>query len=155
MTQPEDVFLTHEQPVWRDRSNFLVMAPLPEPGRYEQLWARQHSDTVFEICCIPFFVHNLSLGDLVRTEASGERAYIVSEVVEPSGRWTFRVWLGDSDEDPATVEAELVEMGAVTEWSSRNLLAVDAANDALAQQVADALAVGERTGRWIYETGRV
>lgn len=35
------------------------------------------------------------------------------------------------------------------------LAADNAANGALAQQVADALAVGERTGRWIYETGRM
>jgi hypothetical protein len=151
----DDVFHTHQQPAWRDRSNFILMAALPEAGRYEQLWARQQSDTLFEVCCIPFFVYNLSLGDVVRTEASGERAYVVAEVVQPSGRWTFRVWLGGSTEDPAGVETELVSMGALTEWSSRNLLAVDAANAALAQRLADALADGEREGRWVYETGRV
>ena len=155
MTGPEDVFLTHRQPVWRDRADFVVMAPLPEPRTYEQLWARQESEDLFEICCIPFFVHNLSLGDVVRTESRAGRSHLVSEVVRPSGRWTFRLWLGESHEDGGQVEAELVACGALTEWSSQHLLGIDAKDEAHAQVVADVLAHGERAGRWLYETGRV
>lgn len=154
MTGSGAVFLTHRQPVWRDRANFLVMAPLPEPSTYEQLWARQEAEDLFEICCIPFFAHNLSLGDLVRTSAREGRTHLVSEVVRPSGRWTFRLWLGENDEDRSAVEADLVTRGALTEWSSENLLAIDASDEARAQQIADALAEGERAGRWVYETGR-
>jgi hypothetical protein len=40
------------------------------------------------------------------------------------------------------------------EWSSRNLLAVDASDTALAQQVANALRAREQSGHLIYETGR-
>ena len=53
------------------------MAALPEAGRFEQLWARQESADLFEICCIPFFVHKLALGDVVRTDTEGENAYVI------------------------------------------------------------------------------
>ena len=152
---PEDVFLTHREPVWRDRSNFIIMAALPGAGRFEQLWARQEGADLFELCCIPFFVHNLALGDVVRTDADDEKAHVIKGVVRPSGRWTFRVWLGDSAEDRLSVETEMLALGMLTEWSSPNLLAVDAETDALAQRLADALAEGERMGRWVYETGRL
>ena len=155
MTAPEDVFLTHREPVWRDRSNFIIMAALPETGRFEQLWARQESADLFEVCCIPFFEHNLALGDVVRTGAEGEKAYVMKDVVRPSGRWTFRVWLGESPEDRLGVEAEMFALGTLTEWFSPNLLAVDAETETLAQRLADALADGERRGRWVYETGRL
>ncbi len=155
MAAADDVFLTHQQPVWRSRANFIVMAALPEHHTYEQLWARQEGDDLFELCCIPFFAHDMSLGDLVRTETREERAYLISEVVRPSGRWTFRVWLGKSREDRLTVEDEFVTVGALTEWSSENLLALDVPNESQAQALADVLAEGERTGRWLYETGRL
>lgn len=154
MAATDDVFLTHQQPVWRDRANFIIMAPLPEHHTYEQMWARQEADDLFELCCIPFFAHNLSLGDVVRTETRDGRSYLITEVVRPSGRWTFRVWLGKSTEDRLDVEAEFVAMGALTEWSSQHLLALDVPDEVQAQVLADVLAEGDRKRRWIYETGR-
>lgn len=155
MTAADYVFMTHQQPVWRNRSNFIIMAALEEHHTFEQMWAHQEAEDVFEICCIPFFAHNLSLGDAVRTETRDGRTHQIAEVVRPSGRWTFRLWLGKSSEDPLQVEAEMVGLGALTEWSSEKLLAVDASDEALAQVVADELARGERAGRWIYEAGRL
>ena len=155
MTASDDVFLTHQTPVWRDRANFIIMAALPEHHTYEQMWARQETDDVFELCCIPFFAHNLALGDAVRTETREGRTHLIAEVVRPSGRWTFRLWLGKSVESALDVEAEMVGLGALTEWSSEHLLGVDASDEAHAQVVADALARGEGAGRWMYETGRV
>lgn len=149
----DDVFHTHQQPVWRDRSDSLIMAALPEHHHYEQVWARRDAD-LFEVCCIPFFVHNLALGDVVRTEARAGRTHLITEVVRPSGHWTFRLWLRKSNEDRMTVESEFVLLGALSEWASEHLLALDAGGAALAQVIADALAQGERAGRWMYETGR-
>lgn len=155
VTAADDVFYTHQQPVWRDRANFIIMAPLPEPHRYEQMWARQEAHDLFELCCIPFFAHDLALGDVVRTETRSGRTHLIGHVVKPSGRWTFRVWLGQSEEDPRSVEAQMRGLGALIEWSSQNLLGVDASDEAHAQRVADALMEGERAGRWLYETGRL
>jgi hypothetical protein len=35
----------------------------------EQLWARQVGDRHFELCCIPYFVYDLALGDVVEIDA--------------------------------------------------------------------------------------
>ena len=157
MTRPQHEFVVHGDPVWRERANFIIHAELPEkdrPKRFEQLWARQLDDNRFEVCCIPFFVFNLALGDVVVTSPKGGLKYVVEEVVEPSGRYVFRVWFGNSLQPPDEVANELRALGSLIEWSSRNLLAVDTADSARAQQVADFLIEREKAGLLVYETGR-
>jgi Domain of unknown function (DUF4265) len=143
----------HNDPVWRDRANFIVRARLPEPGRAEQLWGRQVDERRFELCCIPFFLYDMALGDVVVTDD----AYEVQRVVEPSGRSVFRAWFGDSTLGrPARrgIADELAGLGALFEWSSENLLAVDAENEEHARVVAGALKEHEDRRHLVYETGR-
>ena len=122
-------FLTHDDPVWRERSNFIIHAELPErDGRMEQLWARQISECTFEVCCIPFFIFDVALGDIVETAPAGGKKYVLSSVVTSSGRYVFRVWFGESFHPRYEVAAELMALGALVEWSSVNLLAADAAD---------------------------
>lgn len=157
MTTPADEFVLHQEPVWRDRSNFIINAELPEkdrPKRYEQLFARQVADDRYEICCIPFFLFDVALGDEVTTAPTSDRKYVVEKVVQPSGRYVFRVWFGESFQPRDEIADELKALGSLIEWSSPNLLAVDAVDHEHAQQVADFLAERERTGQLIYETGR-
>ena len=95
MTGAQQEFVVHQDPAWREHANFIISAELPEkdrPKRFEQLWARQVADARFEVCCIPFFVFDLALGDMVATSPRGGRKYVVEKVVEPSGRYVFRVW---------------------------------------------------------------
>ncbi len=157
MTEAEQYAL-HENPVWRERANFILHAAI-DGGRsgkkFEQLWAHRVADNEFELCCIPFFAYDLALGDVVSTAPRDGKTYVVDRVVRPSGRYTFRVWFGDSFHPRDEVEAELVAMGAMCEWSSRNLLAVAATDAAHAQRVADYLAAGEDAKRFVYETGRL
>ena len=150
---------THGNPTWRDRSDFIIFADIAREGlplRLEQLWARQVTLGRFEICCIPFFAYDIALGDEVETEARGGRRYVVRRVVKRSGRYTFRAWFGDSSSPHARDELiqELLAFGCELEWSSLNLLAIDAATDDLAQAVADKLDERERNGNLVYETGR-
>jgi hypothetical protein len=90
----------------------------------------------------------------VATAPSGDRRFVVKEVVKPSGRYVFRVWFGESFHPRDEVAQELKGLGSLTEWSSRNLLAVDAVDLEHAQMVADFLAGSEKAGHLIYETGR-
>jgi hypothetical protein len=150
-------FVVHPDPVWRDRANFIVNARLAEsdsPQRFEQLWTRQVSDAEFEVCCIPFFVYDLALGDVVTTAPRDERKYVLDRVLTRSGRYTFRVWFGESPLSPQVVADELRDQGSLLEWSSRNLLAVDAVDAERAQQVADYLHDREQRKELLYETGR-
>lgn len=132
----EEQFSTHADPVWRDRSNFIINAALPEAGRFEQLWARQRPDDLLEICCIPFFLYDVALGDVVRTTARGDRRYILSEVVSPSRWYVFRVWFGAASDPTSVVVDRLRSLGALMEWSSANLLSVDASDQQHAQEIA-------------------
>jgi hypothetical protein len=149
-------YLVHAEPVWRDRADFMIMAALPDPGprRMEQLWARRVSPDQFEVCCIPFFIYDVALGDVVRTAGSDGHEFVVEEVVDPSGRFVFRVWFGDSFQPRDEVATELVGLGGLLEWSSPNLLAVDAKDEGAAQALADCLAAHEVVEHLVYETGR-
>ena len=88
--QRGDYVAIHENPVWRDESDFIIRAYLEEnKGRneWEQLWAKRLDDRRFSLCCIPFFAYNLALGDEVETDGS----YVVEGVVRPSGQFTWRI----------------------------------------------------------------
>jgi hypothetical protein len=141
----------HPDPVWRERADFVIGAPLPEEGRAEQLWAREVSGQRLQICCIPFFLYDVALGDIVETDAN----YDLLRVVKPSGRYVFRVWFGDSSfSQPERTAEQLRALGALLEWSSANLVAIDAADEHEAQRLSDFLTAEERCGRLTFEAGR-
>lgn len=158
-SESEHDFVVHLSPVWRERADFIINASIEEEGlprRFEQLWVRQLGERRFELCCIPFFIYDLALGDEVETTPQGDREYILARVVRPSGGYTFRAWFGDSSH--ATARDEMIEtlrdMGSEFEWHSENLLAIDARDDKRAQEVADLLHEREALGHLTYETGR-
>jgi len=147
----------HLDPVWRDRSNFVIAADVSvysDLADLEQLWVRQISDDRFELCCIPFFLYDVALGDVVETRPAGGRRYMLDRVVERSGRFVFRVWFGDTHHPRDEVASDLGRMGALLEWSSVNLLAVDAVDQESAEGVASYLAAAEVGGRLVFETGK-
>jgi hypothetical protein len=139
----------HANPVWRDRSNFIIRVLLPDLAASEQLWARKLSDHEFEICCIPFLTYGIALGDVVETDED----YNVQRVVRSSGRSVFRIWFGSSDWGKDVVAADLAGLGSLVEWSSRDLMALDAPNPETAKKVTEYLDKGARQGHFIYETG--
>ena len=145
----------HPDPVWRDRSDFVIFAKL-EDAKWEQLWARKLSERRFMICCIPFFAYDLALGDEVEVGPAGGKQYVVGRVAAASGHYTFRVWFGDARD--ASIRDEVIAairpVGCEFEWSSANLLAIDARTADIAQNVADYLQTQEDAGRLSYETGR-
>lgn len=153
----ESEFVVHPEPVWRDKANFIVHAELREedrPRKYEQLWTRQVDDTHFEVCCIPFFLYDVSLGDVVETAPGGGKKYVLRRVTQPSGHYTFRAYFGRSPASPPQMAERLAELGAVLEWSSSTLLAIDALDLAHAQTIAGYLQDREDAGELMFETGK-
>lgn len=153
-------FLTHENPVWREKANFIIHAKMDTSDgvlRFEQLWVRQlnNEDTHFEICCIPFFLYNLALGDKVSTVPGYGKKYILHEIIEPSGHHTFRVWF-KKDDSKSEIAHVLEEMGCLLEWQTQegNLLALDVSSDKGIEDLADYLWKREQQGMLIYETGK-
>jgi hypothetical protein len=149
-----DSVAVHPDPVWRSRSNFVLSATLPANGTQktiEQLWGRRLSEYSFEICCIPFFVYGISLADVVSTSVDGK--YLVTEVTGRSGRATYRAWFGDSTFPQRSFELEIASLGGLTERSSENLVAVDAANSGTAERVVKYLKRLHDAGDLVFESG--
>lgn len=153
--------VVHREPVWRSRANFMIVgdtadADDPEPTkRWEQLWARKAGENRYELCCIPFFMYNLALGDIVACHQAEGHQYVIHEVVEPSGHVTFRIWFGESTVAGIRAEAEqaLIDLGAAVEWSSTNLLAVDATDAEHAQKVISYIHPRAQRSELEYERG--
>jgi len=142
----------HGEPVWRDRADSLIQVQLSFKGTeyYEQLWARHVAADVFEVCCIPVFAYNLSLGDYVESSE-----YVVRQVVRRSGRYTFRVRFDLDNHAYAREEvmAEVQRRAHLFEWHSPALVALDADSPESAQALADLLAEREQRGELAYESG--
>lgn len=152
--------VVHEAPAWREKANFIIAASItdtsPQPRwRWEQLWARQTGEESFEVCCIPFFVYDLALGDEVGTETYEGKKYVVRRLLKQSGHYTFRVWLHQPSAR-GELTAALDGLGCLWEqrWPASKMLAVDAADASAAQAVANYLQGEETKGRLVYETGR-
>jgi hypothetical protein len=100
------------------------------PDPWEQLWGRRVGD-LFEVCCIPFLAYDLALGDLVALDEDLR----LREVREAGGHRTYRIWFGSAS--PAVREqahADLSAVGALFECRG-DLMAVDATDGAVAEQV--------------------
>jgi hypothetical protein len=143
----------HSEPIWRDRANFVFAAQQgTKDGKneWEQLWGQEVAPQRYVVCCIPFFVHDIALGDEVEIDAN----FVFQRVVRPSDQVTFRLWFGSQN---AITRQNLVrEIEAITllmEWSSENLLAVSVP-EAKARHFADYLQLRENEGVLQYETGR-
>jgi hypothetical protein len=110
----------------------------------------------FEVCCIPFFVRDLDLGDRVLTESQDGKPYVVTRVSAKSGHYTFRAWLAEAGAElRAKILDQLHAHGCLVEWYSQDLLGVDAESELLAREVGAFLARGQELGLLSFETGRI
>ena len=157
--QPNEI-VTHIEPAWADRADFLIHADISEPPlpkKLEQLSCMQTAADRFIICCIPFFLYDVSLGDEVRTRSEGSRRYLLHEVVRTGGHFTFRVWL--EQPDGQSVGRQIVEgaalLGCLHECYSNRLFALDAPNEQVAEQLSGYLLTREEAGEIRYETGKL
>ncbi|MDP3871746.1 MAG: DUF4265 domain-containing protein [Methyloversatilis sp.] len=143
----------HSSPIWRDRANFVFAAhqgAKDGSNEWEQLWGQEVAPRRFVVCCIPFFVRDVSLGDEVEVDAN----FVLKRVVRASGQVTFRVWFGGkSGVNRQELLNEITAMSPLMEWSSENLLALSV-TQANAPLIADYLQLRENEGRLQYETGR-
>ncbi len=64
------------------------------------------------------------------------------------------MYFGRSAHPREEITGQLESLGALLEWSSANLLAVDARDQAHAQVVADFLQEREDLGQLMFETGK-
>jgi hypothetical protein len=144
--------VVHESPIWRDRANYIFRAAIPDPtptASIEQLWGRKHGSLV-EVCCIPYYLYDVKLGDLVSLSDQG----VLESVVEDRGHSTFRVLFKEPLEN-VDVDRDLRRLGAGTEWLTQRFVALDAPSPVVAEELSGFLLTLEDRGELLYETGRL
>lgn len=154
MHRPE-LYKLHDAPIWRARSNYIINAAIPDSEYIEQLYVRNIDGISYEVCCIPFFLYNVSLGDIVTTHVDGPQRYLLDKVIEQSGRYVYRAHFSDENlPNRNRMMDRLRDLGCGYEWHSRSLVAIDSPGS-VAQETANRLMELENLGMLIYETGRL
>ncbi|WP_306582043.1 DUF4265 domain-containing protein [Dokdonella sp.] len=147
-----DLLVVHQVPLRRNDADTIFRAYVGEnDGRneWEQLWGKKIAPREVIVCCIPFFVYDLALGDEVEIDSE----FALQRILRKSGQVTFRVWFcGRGVGRRNDILRDMNAMNVLMEWSSDNLLAVSVL-DIEAQKLADYLQFHENEGELEYETG--
>jgi len=116
----------------------------------EVMWTieKEHG---YELDNIPFYVKNLALGDVVSAEMDSDGALWFSELVQPSGHSTIRLWFAGMD-SITMIRDELNRMGCASEVSDLpRLVAVDVPPSIPYEKVKELFDQGERVGTFEYQ----
>jgi Domain of unknown function (DUF4265) len=151
----ESKIASHDEPAARGRANYVVRLGLTAdgmPGHYEQVWTRTDDGQKHEVCCIPFFVYGLSLGDVIRTIAP-DGAY---RVESKGGHRTIRVAFPDEADAHTRHEdlhGALARIGVLTEFRghARGYCAVDIVDQVQADAVTAVLGPLGEAGTVMWE----
>lgn len=144
----------HVKPAWGSKADYLIHAVIDnmETVTREQLWARRIDDNRFLICCIPFFVYHLALGDEVVTTQHEELAYVIDRIAAQSEHHTFRVKFLNKGKAFDDFFAWLKEIEGEFEWFSHEFVAIDCVQQN-AEAVAKKLWEMQHLGVLAYEDG--
>lgn len=131
----------------------------PRSKSWEQLLAHPVTarDDYFEIASIPFFLKNVSRGDIVKattvveTEVQNDEIFEFDSIIERGGHNTYRLLV--KKEDSGGTVKELQARGLAVEEESGGLLAVDVP-PSVNQRAVDSFLVKEsESGRWQMQDG--
>lgn len=135
-------YVSHEAPAWRGEKNGLAMvdlAPFDLRGMLEQLWLREADEEGgYEICCIPFYVYGLALGDVV---GKGE-SETVSRLISKSGRRVFRVLFTEPrplTDSRSALRRVVDSAGLLSEWNGERHVAIDVPDISVIQPVLESI----------------
>jgi Domain of unknown function (DUF4265) len=85
-----DFVATHAHPAWRNKANYIFRCRIISDSKeieWEQMWGREISENTYEVCCIPFFLYGISLGDIVEIDSDKNH-----KVIDKSDNATIRIW---------------------------------------------------------------
>lgn len=134
----------------------------PQSKEWEQLLARPvlERDSYFQIESVPFYLKNISRGDIVETRVTknksihGGEVFEFRRIVKRGGHNTYRLLLRKKHpKDPKFTTSELLKKGMVIEESHGDFFAVDVP-PSVNQPAIDEYLVGEsEAGRWELQDG--
>jgi hypothetical protein len=137
----------------------------PSEIRWEQLLARPlvEEDDCFQIESIPFYLKNVSRGDIVKATISGnshggasteEDRFEFDEIVCRGGHNTYRLLIRHKHkDDPQFTESELTGMGLAVETQFNDFIAVDVPDTVDQGAIEDFLVAEKESGRWGMQDG--
>jgi hypothetical protein len=134
----------------------------PRSKEWEQLLARplMAGDDCFLIESIPFFLKNISRGDVIRAKVlarsdvgEGE-AFHFDRVLDRGGHNTYRLLLRTRHpDDPGYTTSELIRKGLAVEEEHGDFLAVDVPPTVDQRAVDEYLIAEKNSGRWELQDG--
>jgi hypothetical protein len=124
----------------------------PESRSWEGLWGRP-VDGAFEVLSVPFYLKNVSRGDLVG--ASRGEFLRFTDVRNRGGHNTYRLLIENSGVDAAKIAlVELKSKGLVVELNETGILIAVDVPPAVDQQEIDNYLLSEKeAGRWQVQDG--
>jgi hypothetical protein len=134
----------------------------PESKSWEQLLARPvlERDDCFQLASIPFYLKNVSCGDIVRAnvvvnkEIQEGEVFEFDDVMARGGHNTYRLLLRRKDpNDPEFTTNELLKKGLALEEQHGDFFAVDVPPTVNQQAIDDYLRAERRAGRWEMQDG--
>jgi len=81
--------LTHTFPLLRKEANYLKILPakgMPFGYSHEQIWLKKLKNSKYSVCCVPYLLYDLCIGDTIKFDNSN-KGY---ELVASAGRYGFR-----------------------------------------------------------------
>jgi Domain of unknown function (DUF4265) len=136
----------HTAPAWREYGETAVAVRTPE-SHIEEIWVHKLPDDQMGVCCIPFFLYDVGLGDVGFVNSEG-----AFQVTKPNGRFIFRAWCERPEGGLSQLMDYIAKSQLLFETRGR-LIAIDA-DEGQAQDLANVLDELERKGLLQFETGR-
>jgi hypothetical protein len=151
------IYRQHADPAWKGRANFIIQAKVDDSDEqeiWEELFCRRIDETRLQVCCIPFFLRGVALGDEVEMR-SESGSFVFSKVLVPAGHETYQIWFGENPEKSVRMGADsrVQEIGGLVEYFSRRLIAVDAYPEAIAKSLRSYLDDMQRDKALFYQIG--
>lgn len=144
-------------PVQKDEEGY------PKSKNWEQLLARPvlERDDYFQIESVPFFLKNISRGDIVKAntvenkEIQEEGAvFQFDSVVDRGGHNTYRLLLKKKHpDDPGFTTDELLKKGVAVEERDGDFFAVDVSPSIDQKEIDEYLLSESKAGRWEMQDG--
>lgn len=121
----------HNSPVWAAEADSKICVSLSEygmPDKTETLDVKSISDNTYLICCVPFFVDGIALGDLVRWDTEKQNV----SLVKSGERKVIRIAATNDLADDSVwsfIHAWVEKERLFHEWKSGSYIAIDVPNN--------------------------
>jgi hypothetical protein len=121
----------------------------------ESVWAEPVGEGRYRVRNVPFYVHGISLGDIITARQVEGEGLLFTGVLLRGGHSTYRIFLEENvnGETFAKYWDPLQVLGCTYERATKRLLAIDVPPNADIYVVYELLEVGERAGVWSFQEG--